>query len=314
MKKLFSLILVAAMLLTLAACTKREEQPAQEPAEPEVTVEPEQEPSAEPAPAIAGMANPMTEYGSLDEINSFCGTALCHPPVMGVIDEQFFTISGGEHPVAQYTFDLNGLKYTFRACATVSEDISGVYGTDGTVFDHDFPGETEFAASGTMKLARWMNINGQYVLILDDPENVMDQETFEMVVDELSHLTAGLPTESENAAYFAGLEGFYVDTTSKRATAEISGSSADGAVITVHWGSSAFECTEWTMTLSRSEDGLLIYKDCVCNNIETATDGTQTITEVYADGSGFFGENSGILYWNGAADENCVDCVFEKSE
>ena len=293
MKRMLALALAAMMVLCLCACG---EKPAQQPETEE--------------PMIDGMPNPMVEYGSLDEINDLVGSRLVHPAVMGVSDEKFFVIDCGDFQLADYRFTVNGVEYTFRS-APVTQDISGYYVGEGTAFADGAHDGIEYAEADGAQLARWFTIDGQYVL---SAKNMADADTFALVAEELCAMTLPGMSETEYETYYAGLAGQYYDSYSQRAVMTVEADGADGVKIIVDWSSSASENTEWTMTARLTEDGLLSYNDCACSNIVTAEDGTQTVEIVNTDGEGWFTFDGDKLCWTGAADENCVNCVFEKAQ
>ena len=266
----------------------------------------------EEAPVV-GMPNPMHEYTSLEEINTAVGCNLCHPAVMGVTDEKFFVIEGSEFHVAEYFFSLNGISYTFRSAPVAYRDISGYYTGDGTAFSDETSDQIEFFSDEEAKLSRWFNIEGQYVLMAKD-NGQMDQETFEMISEELSQMTNPALSESDMELYYASLEGQYYDSWSQRAGAEITANGDKSITIVVEWSSSAWELDRWTMHASRSEDGLLYYTDCIRETVTYSESGEETSVTDEFPAEGYFGESEGKLYWNGAGDEQCAQCVFEKPE
>ena len=259
-----------------------------------------------------GMPNPVTEYETLSEINEIVGCELAHPAVMGVTDERFSVIETESCLIAEYCFDLNGLEYTFRCGAVADEDISGVYIDGESAFGSPEGNDIEYAFGEGFKLARWFDINGQYILIQDDQENVMDEETFRLIAEEMKDLTSTVPTESELEAFYESLEGIYDDSFSQRATAEVTANGSEGALIKVFWAESATVMYNWTMNVKLMEDGLLCYKDgsLVIVTIEGETD---TAEVQYENAEGFFSYDGEALYWNGAEDESCTDCVFVKN-
>ena len=129
--------------------------------------------------------NPIAEYGSLEEINEIVGTNLVGPGVMGKTDQQYFVVNGGEYSIAEYRFTLNGTEFAFRA-APVTEDISGIYGDNGPVFE----GQEDEAIVSTAdcRAARWYEGDVQYVLVAKDAE--LEEERFVIMVDELKGLVA----------------------------------------------------------------------------------------------------------------------------
>ena len=120
---------------------------------------------------------------------------------------------------------------------------------------------------------------------------------------------------SEQTDYYASLAGSWQDETSQRASLDITAND-DSASFLVHWSSSASEFSQWEMTVTLSEDGLLYYSDCTESAVTTAEDGTENTEILSTDGSGYFSLNTedGKLYWDGAADESCRSCVFVKLE
>ncbi len=291
MKRMLAFALAAMMILCLCACGSKQVE------EPE-----------ESGPI--GMPNPMTEYASLDEINDIAGSRLVHPAVMGVTHEEYFVIDCTDYKIADYRFTAAGTDYTFR-CAPVTQDISGYYVGEGTAFADGARDGIEYAEGDGTQLARWFTMDGQYVLTAKD---MADADTFVLVAEELCAMTFPGMSEAEYEAFYADLAGQYYDSYSQRATMTAEADGANGVKLTVGWSSSASELTEWTMTARLYEDGLLSYNDCACSNIVTAADGTETVTIVSTDGEGWFTFDGDKLCWTGAADENCVNCVFEKAQ
>lgn len=318
MKKALSLVLALMMILSLAACGQRAAEKAEEPAaEPAPVEEPAEEPADEPrdepeepvAEPMAGMPNPMTEYGSLEEINELAGSHLVHPPVMGVSDEAFFTISGGEGVplLAQYTFTVAGVEYCFRS-ANRTEDISGIYVGDGTAFEHSTaPDGVELVEGGDYHVARWFGPDGwQYVL---SAGSEADSSIFAGVADELCNVVA-MMSESAAVSDPLNLAGEYQDEWSMRAIATVEQNGSE-FTISVHWGDSAASAAEWTMT-ARMEDGLLKYSDCREMYVTYAADGSFTEEPVDFPAEGYFELKAGKLLWTGAGDEQCAQCVFAR--
>ena len=304
MKKFVIMLLAAAMLLTLCACAgapaaQNTEEPAAEPVSEET-----------PEPAFAGMPNPMTEYDTIEEVNNILGGKLCRPGVMGVEETGCYVINCGDFQIGQYNFTVNGMEYCFRFSPVVDRDISGVYVGEGTAFSDAFSPETEYASTSDEKLSRWFNLDGQYILNVKD-NGSMEQETFESITEEMIYMTTPGMNGDELAAYYAGLAGSYADSYSQRAMMEVE-AGTDSIKIVVHWANSAAEFVRWTMNASRAEDGLLYYTDCLCETVSTDENGVESVTEEYSGGSGYFGENEGVLFWNGAEDESCRECRFEK--
>ena len=178
MKKLLAILLCLAMVLSLVACGQ------------EAAPEAEEKEEIEDLPAIGpGGKNPWVDYNSLDEINSEVGCNLCKPAAMGVSEEHFAVGDMGEYKMAQYNFSVGGYAYTFR-CAPSADDISGLYYDEvQKAFAESCGAEVEtVTVPDTLKAARWMTIDGQYVLSVED-NGEMDEETFDGIVQELYTLT-----------------------------------------------------------------------------------------------------------------------------
>lgn len=124
--------------------------------------------------------------------------------------------------------------------------------------------------------------------------------------------TAETPADAELEIFFPGkLSGKYQDSFSQRATATVIEESDDEGElhINIHWGSSATEATEWNMECEKAANGKYEYDNC--EKFEVTENGSKL---VYADGKGYFTLKDGKLLWDGAAEEQCKDCVFELSK
>lgn len=286
MKKLVALWLAAAMAFCLCACGNA-------PAEPEEE---------------AGVKNPITEYASLSEINEVVGSKLEHPGVMGVTEETYAVIDAGDYKIAQYCFSLNGVSYTYRACPVLDNDISGAYTGEDTIFDGGYSEEITYADWENMLFSRWCTSDGQYVL---SATGDITPETFRAATEELCALSAPEGDDRKDVHYEM-LAGGYADKTSQRATMTVE-ALTDAVAVTVSWSSSAFETTEWQMTGTLSEDGLLRYTDGTKTTYTFTEESEEPETEVaYTDGEGYFEIDGDTLLWTGAEDEACRECVFEK--
>ena len=174
MKKLFAILLCVLMVLSLAACGKEEVDT--NPFANDGTVD------------GSGIANPWVEYNSLEEINEEVGCYLCTAGFMGRTDEHFAVCDMGEYKMAEYQFTLGGDRICFR-CAPVTTDISGV--NDETVqkaFAEPCGDTIETVITDTMKLARWLTLDGQYLLMIAD-NGEMGADAFEIIVDNVSQET-----------------------------------------------------------------------------------------------------------------------------
>lgn len=111
---------------------------------------------------------------------------------------------------------------------------------------------------------------------------------------------------------YAPYAGSYQDSFSHRAMMDVTlGEDGNSLSILVHWGSSAMEATQWEMT-ARLEGDKLTYNDCYSYDLLFLDEGGPETTVRYENGSGYFTVASGKLLWEGAVDEDCRSCAFEK--
>ena len=278
MKRIVALMLVLVLALGLAACGAK------------------QEPAAEEQPV--GMANPMTEYSSLAELNTAAETMLVQPSA-DVTEEQFFTVHTDQYLIAEYRYTLGSVKYTLR-CAPAQEDISGFYTAGSTAFPGDRCDTVEYCTTETAALARWFVGELQYCLAAEPAP-----EDFERTAQEVS--TLYMPVEGS-----AFLAGSYYDTVSQKASLLIE-DNFDGTVqMTVIWSSSVSQITRWEMTAKMNGAHQLVYENGKATDILYADDGTEMDMVLSENEAGYFTANQdGTILWDGAADENCAQCVFE---
>ena len=134
---------------------------------------------------VVGLANPMTEVSSLEDINNEIGSTLVTPGVMGVTDEKFYIIDAGtDFKIGEYRFTVNGVGYSFRCGADYETDISGVWFEDATAYEGHKVGELDYVSNDEYKLGRWADVNCQYILMAQD-NGSLDEELFETICEEL---------------------------------------------------------------------------------------------------------------------------------
>lgn len=323
MKKIVSILSVVALGIMLASCGKEEVESAvdstasvaKEAVESiEASVEEVVENVAEEVIDGVGIANPVHTVDSLEALNDMYQICLTKPSVMGVTDETFSYIDSSDAPIAQYTFAVNGVEYIYR-CASTVNDISGMWVSNGTLFD-SLEGEGTVDIDG-IKGARWFTLEGQYCLYVPEGDSV-DADTFAVIVEEFQAATAnGYGKEAANepsdeftrlAAVIDPLAGEYQDSTSGRANMTFTsyGCVAD---IQILWGDSASTTYRWELKNVEYIDGKLVYTNC---DEWKDTDGE---SELVAMGlNGYFEISDGKLLWTGAAEEYEQACVFEKIE
>ena len=202
MKRLIALLLIAAVLFTLAACGKKDSgeavqesvQAAAEAAQSaEAAAQAEEEPAPEQSsgPVDDGSAiAPETEANLLDEsvfqqINAATGANISRPTVVPVDHEEYTTLMENNAEIAQYIFLSGSVNCGVRFCADTSVDISGVADENG---ENPFLASSEEVVNlGGALISRWATDEGQYVLIA----TTEDEEQFRLLLDEMRNITAG---------------------------------------------------------------------------------------------------------------------------
>lgn len=108
--------------------------------------------------------------------------------------------------------------------------------------------------------------------------------------------------------------GEYQDKVSQRAVATVTeNEDKNSAHIDVHWSSSAFESTLWTMDVT-FEDNKLVYSNGEKYQITFDASGKETTLGEFIEMSGYFEWDSatGDLSWTGSEEDDCKSCIFEK--
>ena len=130
-----------------------------------------------------------------------------------------------------------------------------------------------------------------------------------------SSLTADRPSDAYLSIDYSkesDLSGTYNDSVSKRARANVddSGETAD---VVVSWSSSVDEGSVWRMTCKK-EGNRLVYTDCEKTTYSLDDSGDDVSVVEFTDGKGYFTVSGDKLLWDGAAEESCKKCVFEKKQ
>ncbi|MBQ8069168.1 MAG: hypothetical protein IJ201_12580 [Solobacterium sp.] len=105
------------------------------------------------------------------------------------------------------------------------------------------------------------------------------------------------------------------DYQADRCSVHVEPKDKDGALITVHWGSSATESSEWTMSGTfDAEKHTVYYQDGVKKNVVYDSDGKVTSEEeVYVGGHGtfIFNAENNTLTWEEDQEQIADGMVFE---
>lgn len=119
---------------------------------------------------------------------------------------------------------------------------------------------------------------------------------------------------SDEEAQIFAFTGTWFDTMSERCNMEIHMDDEFYYVISIDWGSSAWDNTHWEFKgdYDASQNGI-VYKDGSRYEEYYPEDGGEVQrTEVYSDGEGLIYMQDGKLYWKDAKEDFGADCVFEK--
>lgn len=272
MKKILSLLLVLLTCLSLSACMKED------------------------------IENPVKEYSSLEEINSKAGVYLVTPGVMGKSNEKYFML---DNNTAAYSYDLNGYNYYMRGTKFVAEDMSGIF-KDGKLLFSGNQDQVAYGEAEGYKVYRFFLGSRQYIFGVND-NGTLDKETFDAQFLEIYNQIMYDASFEE----IKNLIGTYQDSTSQRASMNISLSEVNQLLIDITWSSSATEYDEWIMN-ARVNDSKAVYDSVAHYLVVTLEDGTldsQTLGDYQA---GYFEIKDGKLLWSGSGDELTSSCVFEK--
>ena len=141
---------------------------------------------------------------------------------------------------------------------------------------------------------------------VSEPETEETVETDPVENEEIPDIQ---PSE-EFLPIYEEIGGSYQDEYSQRACAELE-SYGCGVKITVIWSYSAFGHEEWEMNATY-QDGKLYYSDCCHMDVDDTNPESPKYEVLELDAKGYFEVKEGKLYWTGASDEDCKNCIFSK--
>ena len=109
------------------------------------------------------------------------------------------------------------------------------------------------------------------------------------------------------------LAGTYYEQIAGRGELELSTGNEDGADVKIHWSSSAAEYSEWSMhIIYNEENGHLEYQNGSRVDHVFDSEGNDTSTTAYTDGSGYFETGEGSLTWYEDNSDDNDGSVFVK--
>ena len=279
MKK--NICLVLLLMLFLVGCSSKE------------NITPE---SGENSENTIGMANPIKQYSTLDDINEITKCHITIPSTLPINNVLYSTITDD---TAQVQFEYLNHKWTVRGSHDTSIDLSGIY-TDENVFEE---GQDSTVYLNDFYIERMFTEGQQYTIVMDKPDT-NDQELFSTVVWDIMKAT-------KNACDPNGLAGNYADSVSQRATMEISKFDNQYEII-VQWGNDATSFKEWVMSGTFEKDKLTYKGESIATYVTDSNGDVNVIDQTESNNVGQFEIKEGRLYWTGAAEEMCKTCIFEK--
>lgn len=198
---------------------------------------------------------------------------------------------------------VNGVKY---------EAIYDGEAPDGEYVVLNFPEDDIrfdfFLAEGNENIIRQVWYNGELEMFY---KAVFEDESLEAA--EIMHDFYLDLVLADSLGYTADdFIGVWAEKIAGRGVIEIRKGDAEGAYnITIHWGSSAFESYNWTMTAAAEEGPVLRYNDCKLIDLLFTSENESTETVVYENGKGTFSLLSTYeLVWNDETGHAADDTVF----
>ncbi len=279
MKKLLSVLLIVLLATMAVSCStdKKQEEKSEE---------------------VVGMPNPIKEYDSLDKINEIAGVHIVIPSSIPATDIKYTTISD---EAAQVIFTLDGHKWTVRGSKNVDEDLSGIH-NEKNVF---VPGQDSAVYLPDYLIDRFFTEGMQYTIVISESSGY-DTETF-------SDYTLKFEDAIKKASDPDGIAGNYQDATSQRATMEIT--KYEGVYdITVRWPSSANEETHWYISGKLDGKKITYGGENIATYVYDENGSEECIDSTAINNLGYFEIKDGKLYWTGAGQDQCKECVFEKMD
>lgn len=244
------------------------------------------------------------KYNSLEEINKLANVELIKPAIMGIENESFYLI---EQNTASYVFEANGYQYFIRGTKELSYDMSGIF-TDKNKPLFNTEERIQYGETSEYKAYRFVLGNTQFVFAMKD-EGKIEKELFDAQFEDVFNLYCYEPTFEE----IRNGVGYYQDSTSQRASMEVSLVDINVLKFDITWPSSASEYDEWIIVASP-----IVYKidyeDITHKRVVINDEGNEKETILDDYGPGYFEVESGIVKWTGSGNKQTSSCVFEKIE
>lgn len=140
----------------------------------------------------------------------------------------------------------------------------------------------------------------------------MKKMLFSIMLSLILCIPAFTVNASQLSDYYGGT---WWDLNSQRCYMEII-SYNDALFVTVSWGHSAFETSEWKMTaFYNPATGKFHYNDCKYSILSSDDYGNDIETIQYVNGTGaIYIATNGYLYWEDYVEQTGINCYFEKED
>lgn len=243
-----------------------------------------------------GMPNPMHEYNTVSDINGIVGTHVVIPSSLPVSNAKYFTIN---EEIAEVIFSLDGHEWRLRGSKILDQDISGIHDSNNQFVQ----GEDFSVYLNDYYIDRLFTENYQYTIVMKEP-NGFSEETYSNYVFQIEKVL-------KQASDPNGIAGNYADSTSQRASMEIT--KFDGLYdISISWPSSASEVTYFYISGTYDKGKITYGGEQIVVNQYDANGEEINVDSTATNNLGYFEIKDGKLYWTGASQEQCKECVFEK--
>ena len=202
--------------------------------------------------------------------------------------------------------------------SAVTEGMGSIGYAEGETapeFDRDYPFQSLYinlAEPAVHTFAAWPDEGSVFVKWMKNGEDFSTEPQFTVNLDESAEFTAVFEESSDRQN---PVMNFIGDYQCGRAHAMVEcADNANGALITVKWGSSAWETARWVIRGSLDTDTLTVaYSGCT-KSVLTYSDSGDLVSEAveYEDGTGTVAfREDGTFVWHDDRSEGGEDMVFE---
>lgn len=270
---------------------------------------------------MVGMPNPMVEVESTEEMAAATGIWMDASQLMLEAPEMVAINSMGQISFTLKNVNDEDVIWTLRftqdsALNASAESFAGIYDEKLTKLESIEMewGTLLFQEAKTLGYSLYFwNLNGIYYAL--SISGTYSQMQFAAVMDRVEAMmqTASLVAmDGQNPVM--NLVGEYWDSYSQRANMTIEAGEGALAKVTIRWGSSAFETSEWRFTGTFNQDTMEIpYEDCVLvNEVYDMARGEMVETIIYDNGTGKLSiQSDNSILWQDNVENAGEHCCFE---